>query len=228
MKIKYSYLACAAVSFGVLASSLPANAMGLAFGSELNLQSPANTGGASFDASTGILNFFSGNNGNGQRVGLSASTGSFQGARSNPNPRTLIADLLLSPLGGGQFGLAAPVTNFLSGIDLNPPGVAVAPPGGDDVQFDLTSFVYNVASGDAMIEGLFQYDGSSFAGSGMFTSQLSTGDPSEINSYSLSITAEPVPTPALLPGLLGFGATLMRKRKQSKQDSVTGGLTEVA
>jgi len=35
----------------------------------------------------------------------------------------------------------------------------------------------------------------------------------------LLATAEAVPTPALLPALLGLGASLLRKKKQTEQEA---------
>ncbi len=180
-------------------------------GSKLNL-SEISTGGVNFVSSpTPKLDFFPNvslfGTPLGQPVGIGASTGTFAGATSLPLPLAQIKDIDLVAMGGGVYNLAAPITNFLSGIDIG--GIFTGPPGGDDVQFDLTEFVFNSTTGDStLLKGIFKSGSFSIAGIGRLTSQTNLGSPS---SYSLSITA--VPTPALLPGLLGFGVAALRKRK---------------
>lgn len=222
MNTKYSSLACAAVVLGIVTNAPSAHAMGIQGGSTLNLSS-FNGGGYEFLPGTGTLDFFSiASDRDAQEVSIGVSDGDFSPAASDAPPLATIVDLILNDDGGGIFSLAAPVNAFLSGIDLN--GSTAA---SDNVTFNLTEFIFDsTTGGTSSLKGDFFVDGQFAAeGMGRFTSQLDLANPT---TFSLSITAQPVPTPALLPGLLGFGATLMRKRKQSKQDSVTGGLTEAA
>jgi hypothetical protein len=181
-------------------ASVPAEAA-ILVGSRLNLQN-ISQGGVSFSSSggSGTLDF-EGPLG-GQAIGLGASTGSFAGASSLPTPLARIQDLNLTSSGSGVFEFTGLLTNFLSGIDL--PGF----PGGNDLQFDLTKFVFSQGTGDATIEGFFRLGSDSILGSGLFTSQTNLGNPS---SYSLTIQA--VPTPALLPGLIGLGVAALRRKK---------------
>lgn len=81
---------------------------------------------------------------------------------------------------------------------------------GTDFDFNLTSFEY-VSSLEYVFEGFFNKSGS--IGKGVLTTQVNGMG---IKSYSITIDADgtQIPTPALLPGLLGMGAACLRKRKQ--------------
>ncbi len=78
----------------------------------------------------------------------------------------------------------------------------------------LTNFVnvpsINPASLDYSFRGVF---GNGLEGVGTLTTQAGTG----VRSWSSTIRV--IPTPALLPGLMGLGAAAMRKRKESKQQA---------
>jgi hypothetical protein len=78
----------------------------------------------------------------------------------------------------------------------------------------LTSFVNipssNPASLDYSFRGVF---GNGLEGLGTLTTQSGTG----VRSWSSTIRV--IPTPALLPGLIGLGVTAMRRRKQSEQQA---------
>jgi len=203
-------LAVAVMTAGALATS-SVEAATITAGSKLNLSSP-NGGGVNFLTSPTpkVLDFFSGISKDGQRVGVDASTGTFLGATSRPKPPARIKDLDLTLLSGNLYKLTAPVNNFLRGIDI-----VGGPSTGNDVQFDLTKFIFDKATGESTaFEGVFTSGTSSIKGIGRFTSQTDLGNPS---SYSLSITA--VPTPALLPGLIAMGVGMMRKRKAEAVES---------
>ncbi|MBW4480941.1 MAG: PTPA-CTERM sorting domain-containing protein [Tildeniella torsiva UHER 1998/13D] len=191
---------------GTVLASAPAEAA-ILVGSRLNLQN-VTRGGVSFSSGGGVGTLdFEGLAG-GQAVGLGASTGSFTGATSLPLPLARIQDLTLTDIGGGMFEFTGLLPSFLSGIDL--PGF----PGGNDLQFDLTKFIFRQSTGDADIEGFFRLGSESIQGSGLFTTQTNLGNPS---SFSLSIEA--VPTPALLPGLIGMGVAALRRKKEEVEES---------
>jgi hypothetical protein len=80
--------------------------------------------------------------------------------------------------------------------------------------FKLTSFQYETRL-SYIFSGIFA-DGT--LASGEITTQiLGTG----VKSYSATITAgEKIPTPALLPGLIGMGAAVLRKRKAEENEQV--------
>ncbi|GAB4462251.1 MAG: hypothetical protein OHK0037_12850 [Elainellaceae cyanobacterium] len=89
------------------------------------------------------------------------------------------------------------------------PGV----PGGDDVQFTLTEFIFNSANGNTdSLKGFFTTSSGTFQAIGRFTSQTDFTNPS---TYSLSLKV--VPTPALLPGLVGMGLAALRKRREEAE-----------
>lgn len=194
----------AALTTGMALTAPSAEAVSLTVGSTLNLQNPSG-GGVTFSSGTGTLDFAG--RLRGQGVGFGASTGSFFGATGSPPPIARIRDLSLNPLGGGLFGLSAPITNFIRGVDV--PGV----PGGDDVQFTLTEFIFNSANGNTdSLKGFFTTSSGTFQAIGRFTSQTDFTNPS---TYSLSLKV--VPTPALLPGLVGMGLAALRKRREEAE-----------
>ena len=121
-----------------------------------------------------------------------SGTGSFAGV-SGEAP---IQNLSLTALGGTLFS-SGPVANFITNI-------------GAGISFDLTNFIYNNADGSATFNGFFKSGADSIAANGgLFTSQLAVKNPT---TYSASIAA--IPTPALLPGLIGLGMGMIRKRKK--------------
>jgi hypothetical protein len=206
------------ISVGVLA---PAQAAPISAGSILNLSSLTsvpgvpNSGGdvvatGSAANPTG-LNFRSPAipfvAGSAQRIGIGTSTGTFTDAYSTLvlSSATQIKDLTFSS--GTNF--TGTFANFITGIRVGP---LLSP---NIFSFDLTRFIYTASTGDATIEGIFRSGSDSIAATGLFTSQLgaTSSDPS---SYSLSLTAAAVPTPAALPALIGFGVGLVRKRKAAQ------------
>jgi len=189
--------------------------------STLNIRQTNNGGVRSnISGNTLNLNFSSNNNGTGQgfriwNSGALASTGSFEDARENsPTPVGAIQDLTLQLVSGTQYRLAAPVTTFLSGIDLkDTPGA----PGLANIAFTLTHFNYNASTGDAgYVLGYFTTNAGDYLrwARGTFTSSLNATSNNRVD-YDLSLTA--VPTPALLPGLIGLGMGVVRKRKQAAE-----------
>lgn len=207
-----STLAVAAALTTATINTVPAQAAAITAGSVLNLSSPGVTGGGVKLISPNTLDFFSltnpvNGNTSGQRTSVDASTGSFQNANvfSLVLPLPQIQDLGLTATANPNIFTQGVFSNFITGVDIaNDSG------GVDSVSFDLTSFTYNKTTGDALFSGVFKSGTFSIAGEGRFTSQLElTG--AAPSSYSMSITA--VPTPALLPGLIGLGVAAMRKRK---------------
>lgn len=80
----------------------------------------------------------------------------------------------------------------------------------NDFDFTLTSFS-NVSNLEYAFEGFFNKAGS--IGKGSLTTQILGNG---VKSYSITITADgkQIPTPALLPGILGMAAAFMGKRNQ--------------
>ncbi len=84
---------------------------------------------------------------------------------------------------------------------------------GDDFSIDLTSFV-QFDNDTINLSGLFD-DGTPLVGSITF-------QPDGSRSFSGTFTA--VPTPALIPAALGFGAAMLRKRKGEKAEKEAVGV----
>ena len=119
-------------------------------------------------------------------------------------------------------GVGGPYTSWLTGLNV----------GGKVLSFDLTSFtlgtptIASLGGGfskyvyDSSLVGKFFIDSKEFVGLGAFSTQfvLNAEDANKPNgtSYSGTLVAVPVPTPALLPALLGLGVAALRKRKSEE------------
>lgn len=108
-------------------------------------------------------------------------------------------------------GVSGPVNDFLN----------IAP----DLLFDLLSATVTVGTPslgfrpvDVELFGNFTNSEGSILSQGLLTAQLRLADPNERRSYSIS--AEAVPTPALLPGLMAMGAAALRKRKGEEEENL--------
>lgn len=123
-----------------------------------------------------------------------------------------IKDFNLIKTGDNTWNLAAgPVVNWLSGLDNN-------------IKFTLNSFALErfgtgaATAFEADIDGIFNPSG--LDGTGSFTAQGRLRFVSG-STFSADITAgEQVPTPALLPGLVGMGVAALRKRKSDVEETV--------
>ncbi len=116
-------------------------------------------------------------------------------------------------------GVSGPVNAFLN----------IAP----DLLFDLLSAtvtVGNPTSGfrpvDVELFGNFTNPEGSILSQGLLTAQLRLANPNERRSYSIS--AEAVPTPALLPGLLAMGAAALRKRGDEEEETLDAEVREMS
>ncbi|MGP1384426.1 MAG: PTPA-CTERM sorting domain-containing protein [Thainema sp.] len=120
---------------------------------------------------------------------VSNATGSFSSLAPTPLTVTpgVIKDLPTIPVLGGS-----PISNWLDFAN-------------NTFDFTLTSFV-NTSNLEYAFEGFFS-DGT--RGIGGLTTQING---SGVKSYSATITATAIPTPALLPGLIGLGLGILRKR----------------
>jgi hypothetical protein len=180
----------ATVVGGSVALSAPAEAAALDFG-----------GAAKFDTTSGLLDFL-------PPAGGGTGTGSFSVVSDlifGSAPSTFaIQDITLTSTGANQWSyLGGPLPSFISGLL-----------GGES--YTLNSFVLNTSTRKADFSGLFTKLNE--IGIGEFSSQsanfLAGGA-----SFSSTITSTPVPTPALLPGLVGLGVAALRKRKSEGSEA---------
>lgn len=198
-------LGAAAAFSGVAVLEAPVQAADIA-GKTLDFSGRARlTGAGGVVGSTSTLDFANG----------SGKFGPSAGAAINLSPSSLpygvygstfsISDLSLTKLTASTWGLAgAPVANWLSGL---PSGIA----------FTLESFslTRTTTNFEAVIAGFFTP--SSLPGGG----DLTTQGKFTLEGTSFSADVTPIPTPALLPGLVGLGFAALRKRGQdnSEQDA---------
>ncbi len=199
MNFKSPLLGVAAAAIAVSAATIApssAQAFSIAPGSALDI-------GGVVQAQPGNISplqlLFSSFGGNALKTTIAPTgTGSFAGAGGEAP----IQNLSLTALGGGFFHTGS-VANFITNI-------------GAGISFDLTDFIYNNADGSASFKGFFKSGADSIAANGgLFTSQLSVKNPT---TYSASIAA--IPTPALLPAVIGLGMGVLRKRKKAAAEAV--------
>ncbi|MCY7323676.1 MAG: PTPA-CTERM sorting domain-containing protein [Phormidesmis sp. CAN_BIN36] len=203
--------AAIALSTATVAAS-PAQAAIVA-GSTLNLSSQAN----GVSTSLSKIDFF-GTVPPVQNVGVDGGEGSFNFGTGFQRLLNLGANNLtarikdVSLVNGVYTGL---LTDFISGINTRPFSPNPFSPNPlNNVSFDLTKFVFNNSTKAADFFGVIRKGNDVSDAIGQFTTQELAGS----TSYSMTITA--VPTPALLPGLIGLGMGVLRKRKKEMAAAV--------
>lgn len=214
MKLKTLAMSAAiagTMAVGATVAATPANALELNFGSTVRLKN-ANIaeGGLSqldFRSSGGFTGTFNSTTlGTGTGT-LQTPTYSFFGSVGDA---ITLKDIALKKLTGGTSPTTVatwelsggPIDGFITGLT------------GGSGQYTLNTFsltrsfnALNQAVFDAFYTGTF--DNIQFTGTGQFTAQ--SGLSNATGNFTSSTIA--VPTPALLPSLLGFGVAALRKRK---------------
>jgi hypothetical protein len=205
---------------GVMVSTISV-AQAFVIGAGDRLQLNGGAGGLSLqysDLNSPIVDFF-GPNANNNTGPLRVSQGSTGAFSSLVGHGGRIKDLYAGDLFAGK-------TKFLRIFDQQPNDNNPA----DDLFFDLTTFLdaqESVLNGplntlSASFRGIFTNATGAVIGNGLATIQLPDGEYEGDSSWSMTIVAEQVPTPALLPGLIGMGISLVRKRRT--QASSTAGV----
>lgn len=188
-------LTATATAVGFINSS-PAQALSISAGSRLELG-----GAGQFNAPALQLDFL-------PALAVTGGTGSFTqsfGLSLATTPFPSISDIPIT--GANTFNGSLP--NFIQGVDI---GTFGPPLDSDPVAFELTEFIYNATDGNGTFKGIFSTSTDSIAATGIFTSDFEFGG---LQPYKMNITA--VPTPALLPGLIGMGVAALRKRKGEEE-----------
>jgi hypothetical protein len=216
MKLSNSFVtagfAAVTVAGSVIFSSVaPVQALTLTAGDILQLN--GGRGGVTLNpGGTPVIDFFgpANNLATGPLQVAAGSTGGFASLVGN-NGR--IKDLDTNAVSNG---ISKFIRVFAPGNTNNTPA--------DDLYFDLAEVLVN---GIVPVPGPLDVLYSSFRGSfvnangailgqGLATIQLPNGQTTGDSSWSMTIKAEAVPTPALLPGLAAFGMSIVRKRKQEQ------------
>lgn len=193
------------------AASISGETLGL--GGTARLESPSVAIG-----SNSRLNFSSFSDTTLGTIGIPFGSGNIFGAAGTA---ITVQDLDLKKTGTDTWELASmtSIVDWLTGMD-------------NSVSFDLVSFnlertislVTGTTAFEADIAGIFRP--SNLDGTGGFTAQgrlaFKPGVSSPSGStFSADITAgEEIPTPALLPGLVGMGVAALRKRKSEEEETV--------
>jgi hypothetical protein len=215
MQLTTKFLATAAVVATVASATLasaPAQAAIIA-GSSIQFGTPlgggVNTGGGTLD--------FTSPNAPTLGVplqGTAVSNGSGSFSFANNVVLRLVATNLTASVKDIPFTVGAPVNDFFKANFYTNPATGLF--GGNflglqtfvPVSFRLDNFLYNAATGVGSGKGLLTKGLDTSEALFQFSTQLIGQPPT---SYSATITA--VPTPALLPGLIGLGLSVVRKRK---------------
>ena len=179
-------------------------------------QAASLTGGIAFSGGATAPNFFSsGGTINFTPGTVSRASGSFASLVSSA---VTVSNLVLSNPGAASPGLlpntkqrvfdgSGLTINFTS---LNGSALSFVADSSNYIATETTKGLVSIAAGGNFL-GTFSNNGQTL-GAGYLNASRS-GDVKTDGSYQFSLTATPVPTPALLPGLLALGAGVVRKRK---------------
>lgn len=202
----------AAVTAGIAITASSAQALSLAPGSKLSIGGAEPTGGVVISGSAGNYKFdfltggLPGDPGTPGDLAVQFTQGSFIGITEGAGGAK-IKDISTSTAGGGYA--VAPVNDFISNLVL----------GGESLSFDLlslNSFTFDLPNPGGVLNGFsfngqFRTGSGTILGNGALTAIFSTNTTTGATSWAADLT--PVPTPALLPGLIGLGLGVLRKRR---------------
>lgn len=108
---------------------------------------------------------------------------------------------------------AAPITGFITGIKLS---------GGTVVSFNLDTYAESAFPNPfagGILTGFFTNGLGKTVAKGSFAGQFNDIQATGTNTFSGTLVANEVPTPALLPGLVGMGVAALRKRKSEELET---------
>ena len=210
--LKTAAVAIVAAGAATLAA-IPAEAASIKLGDKLNISGDSRL---EINGNTAILNF--GDDINGDEVDYSTGFGQAQVSNTSAlvfrlssdgvtvEPRATriatLTDLSLISDGPNVWRLGAAVNDF---IVL----------GYNGISFNLTSFVLT-QTGSKWVADYTGFFAGSLPGIGEFSTQ---GNFASVQGSTFSSSVEAVPTPALLPGLVGMGLAALRKRDEEEQES---------
>ena len=195
-----SLVAATGIVSGSFLASAPAEAITIGGGSILDLG-----GRARFSKTTGILDFKTGGASGtyGTPIG-NATLVSFSDVFGAEGSSAELKDLTLADNGPNRWKLNDSVSQFIS---LS-----------NGIKFRLDSFDLALTNSEWLASLTGEFDegvDSVIGGFGSFDPNKDADFTKNIGSvYSLEVEA--VPTPALLPGLIGIGLTALRKRSKSE------------
>ena len=206
MNLKFFALSLVAVT-GIVSGSFlvsaPAEAITIGGGSILDLG-----GRAKFDETTGILDFKTGGaNGTYGTPTGNATLISFSDVFGAEGSGAELKDLTLVANGTKRWKLNDSVSQFIS---LS-----------NGIKFRLDSFDLAFTNKEWLASLTGEFDegvDNSIGGFGIFdpNSDADFANKKKNSGSAYSLEVEAVPTPALLPGLIGIGLTALRKRSQSE------------
>lgn len=154
-------------------------------------------------------------------ITIGAGTGSFAGASEGAGGAKI--NDFSTDVSTTNFP-KAPLTNFITGIKLAD---------GTDLSFDLSEFndftavfLGGTVNGGNLVGSFRNTANNSVVSSGFLTAQFPNPDKfTGVTTYSASLRTQEVPTqeiptPALLPGLVGMGVAALRKHRSDTDQSV--------
>lgn len=222
MRFKSFSIAAISLTAGAALTALPAQALSIAPGSTLGIGG-GNNGGVIISGSPSNYQFdflFDGSvaadPGTAGELEIQSKTGSFfSSGITEGSGGARIKDIATVTAGGGY--VIPPTSDFISNLVY----------GGESLSFDLTSltgFTFNPPGLGALngfsFSGKFRTASGAILGNGSLNAIFSIDTLTGNTSWAASLTATPIPTPALLPGLLGLGLGVLRKRKAEAEETV--------
>ena len=216
MNLKFACLSLAAVASTTALSGAPAQALSLngqlSFGGSVRVTSS--------DQNDFLYDFLNGNSsdpGTAGNLNLDkiTSTGSFADVTGNP---ARIKDLATNV---NESGFLAPqVTSFISGIQLDSGKILSFTLDSVSAEAVVIGSSSNRSFNLADLSGFFTDGSGKQVGLGSLSAQFKSSDGTGFSTFSGRLEASEVPTPALLPGLVGIGVAALRKRGSSEEETV--------
>ncbi|MDG2617842.1 PTPA-CTERM sorting domain-containing protein [Thermoleptolyngbya sichuanensis XZ-Cy5] len=93
----------------------------------------------------------------------------------------------------------------------------------DEVSNAVTTIVKTPISGISHninpLTGRFNFNGQTI-GAGFLQGSVSGSGAGAASTYQITLSTQPIPTPALLPGLMAMGAAALRKRREAEEETL--------
>ncbi|MFQ3615120.1 MAG: PTPA-CTERM sorting domain-containing protein [Cyanobacteriota bacterium] len=160
---------------------------------------------------------------------VNVATGDFSGlvgfTGATLQPLTFTPTLGANPTAGTYFnrGVAALPSFINFGSVTIGTTTAVLTFDLDEVSNAVTTIVKTPISGISHninpLTGKFNFNGQTI-GAGFLQASVSGSGANAASTYQVTLSTQPIPTPALLPGLLAMGAAALRKRKDEEEEAL--------
>ncbi|HIK41707.1 PTPA-CTERM sorting domain-containing protein [Thermoleptolyngbya sp. M55_K2018_002] len=83
----------------------------------------------------------------------------------------------------------------------------------------VKSPVFGISHNINPLTGKFNFNGQTIA-AGFLQASVSGSGANAASTYQITLSTQPIPTPALLPGLMAMGAAALRKRREAEEETL--------